>query len=216
MFEVRVFWWLSEKSCISVKFTNVCSCRTLCNVSCMQFISDHYFFRSFYPAPDPPPIVSGTGYCFRSICFFVSLSARLRENGWTDLHEIFRGVDWPWDDLIHFWVNSEKPRDAIFFVSNIMSFEQTAGPISRKFLEKVWSDHWYDLITCLVNSEKLCDAAMCHTGWGLLCFCTTACFLILTVSVWCLGAYFMATVSDCRSSAVCSLLLAFAALKIVR
>jgi len=42
------------------------------------------------------------GYCFRSIsvfvcmylCIFVSLSARLRENGWTDLHEIFReGVE---------------------------------------------------------------------------------------------------------------------------
>ena len=39
--------------------------------------------------------------------FFVSLSATLRENGWTDLHEIFKeGVEWPWDDLITFWVNS--------------------------------------------------------------------------------------------------------------
>jgi len=28
------------------------------------------------------------------VCLFVSLSARLRENGWTDLHEIFReGVE---------------------------------------------------------------------------------------------------------------------------
>jgi len=37
------------------------------------------------------------------------VSARLRENGWTDLHEIFReGVEWPWDDLIKFWVNSGK------------------------------------------------------------------------------------------------------------
>ena len=44
--------------------------------------------------------------------FFVSLflSATLRENGWTDLHEIFReGVEWPWDDLIKFWVNLGKP-----------------------------------------------------------------------------------------------------------
>ena len=47
------------------------------------------------------------------VCFFVSLLARLRENGWTDLHEIFReGVEWPRDDLITFLVNSEKPRDA--------------------------------------------------------------------------------------------------------
>jgi len=29
------------------------------------------------------------------ISLFVSLSARLREHGWTDLHEIFReGVEW--------------------------------------------------------------------------------------------------------------------------
>jgi len=32
---------------------------------------------------------------------------------WTDLHEIFRqSVGLPWDDMIQFWVNSEKPRDA--------------------------------------------------------------------------------------------------------
>jgi len=50
-----------------------------------------------------------TGYCFRAISFFVSLSATLRENGWTDLHEIFReGVEWSWDDLIKFGVNSGK------------------------------------------------------------------------------------------------------------
>jgi len=68
-------------------------------------------------------LVSGTGYCFRSISwficyfisFFVSSSARLRENGWTDLHEIFREcAEWPWDDLITLLDidNSEKPRDA--------------------------------------------------------------------------------------------------------
>ena len=29
------------------------------------------------------------------------------------MHEIFReGVEWPWDDLITFWVISEKTRDA--------------------------------------------------------------------------------------------------------
>ena len=37
---------------------------------------------------------SGTGYCFRSISSFLSLLARLQENGWTDLHEIFKeGVE---------------------------------------------------------------------------------------------------------------------------
>jgi len=58
-----------------------------------------------YPAPG-----RGTGIIIEwFLSLFVSLSARLRENGWTDLHEIFReGVEWPWDDLIKFWVNSGK------------------------------------------------------------------------------------------------------------
>jgi len=47
----------------------------------------------YYPVPD----TSGDGVLF-SIDFFVSLFVclleRLRENGWTDLHEIFReGVE---------------------------------------------------------------------------------------------------------------------------
>jgi len=52
-------------------------------------------------------------YASLFVSFFVSLSARLRENGWTDLHEIFReGAEWPWDDLSTFFINSEKPHDA--------------------------------------------------------------------------------------------------------
>jgi len=44
------------------------------------------------------------------LCFFVSRITRKR---WTDLHEIFgEGVECPWDDLITFLVNSEKPCDA--------------------------------------------------------------------------------------------------------
>jgi len=49
----------------------------------------NYSLLYFYPASG-----IGTGYRFRAISFFVSLfvslSATLRENGWTDLHEIFR------------------------------------------------------------------------------------------------------------------------------
>jgi len=53
----------------------------------------------------PPPVGTGSGVLFSLdfflsfflclyLCIFVSLSARLRENGWTDLHEIFReGVE---------------------------------------------------------------------------------------------------------------------------
>jgi len=55
-------------------------------------------------------------------------------------------------------------------------YEKSAGPICMKFSGKVWSDHGLnDLITFLVNSEKLRDAAMRNTGRGLLCFSTTAC-----------------------------------------
>jgi len=51
--------------------------------------------------------------CMTFLSFFVSSLARLRENGWTDLHEIFReDAEWSWDNVIQFWVNSEKPRDA--------------------------------------------------------------------------------------------------------
>jgi len=42
-----------------------------------------------------PPPVGGRGIVIeRFLSFFVSLSATLRENGWTDLHEISRdGVE---------------------------------------------------------------------------------------------------------------------------
>jgi len=74
-----------------------------------SFYKVNSFLHKYLPRPR-----RGTGYCFQAISFFlsffVSLSARLRENGWTDFHEIFReGVEWPWDDLIKFWVNSGKP-----------------------------------------------------------------------------------------------------------
>jgi len=65
----------------------------------------------YYPVPDR----SGEqGIVFdRFLCFFVSLLARLRENGWTDMHEIFReGAEWPWDDRVTFLDNSEKPCEA--------------------------------------------------------------------------------------------------------
>ena len=59
-----------------------------------------------------PPPVGGWGFVFERflsffISLFISLSATLRENVWTNLHEIFReSVEWPWDDQIQFWVNS--------------------------------------------------------------------------------------------------------------
>jgi len=47
----------------------------------------------YYPVPDTTGIVFDRFLCiFLSffLSFIVSLFARLRENGWTDLHEIFR------------------------------------------------------------------------------------------------------------------------------
>ena len=80
----------------------------------------HSCFSVLLPAPG-----RGTGYCFRAISFFVSMSARLRENGWTDLHEIFReGVEWPWDDLIKFWairVNGSAGQRSICLLSRAIA-----------------------------------------------------------------------------------------------
>jgi len=62
----------------------------------------------------PPPVGGRRGIVIERflslfISLFVSLSPTLRENGWTDLHEIFtEGVKWPWDYLVQFWVNSGK------------------------------------------------------------------------------------------------------------
>jgi len=58
------------------------------------------------------PHTRGDGVLFSIdlfVCLFVSLSARLRENGWTDFHDIFReGVEWSRNDLLKFRVNSGK------------------------------------------------------------------------------------------------------------
>ena len=111
--------------------------RRLCIVSIAIFV-----YRLPSSVITPPPILSRTGYCFRSISlflsFFVSLSARLRENGLTDLHEMFReGVEWPRDDMITFLVNSEKLGDATKDVMKLLF-----------------------LTFCYIATR----------GWGLLCF----------------------------------------------
>jgi len=117
-----------------------------------NFLADRTIGRAFVTA------------CRLSVCRlwpFVS-----RQNGWTDLHEIFReGVDWPWDDLITFWVNSEKPRDAAILISLSATLRENG---------LFWQNRWTDLhaifreavewprddhITFWVNSEKPRDAA---------------------------------------------------------
>jgi len=96
----------------------------------------------------PSPIHRGTGYCFQSISLFVyiflclfvyifvSLLARLRQNSWTDLHEIFReGAEWPWDNLIQFWVNPEKPHDA----ATLISFTSFVNITSKRLDRFAWN-----------------------------------------------------------------------------
>jgi len=85
-------------------------------------------------------------------------------NGLTDLHEIFReGVEWAWDDLITFWINSDKPRDAAMLiylssvVCDVLFSGETAGPICMKFSGKVWSDHG---TTCLHFGSNRVNRAM--------------------------------------------------------
>jgi len=88
-----------------------------------------------YPVPDR----SGDGISFSVNFFvyiFVSLLARLRHNGWTDLHDFFReGAEWPWDDLIQFWVNSEKPRNA----SMLISFSSFVNIMSKRLDRFAWN-----------------------------------------------------------------------------
>ena len=78
---------------------------------------------------------------------------------WTDLHEIFReGVEWPWDNLITFWVNSGKPRDAAMLISlSATIWENGWTDLHEIFREGVgWP--WDNLITFSVNSGKPRDA----------------------------------------------------------
>jgi len=67
---------------------------------------------------------------------FVSLLARLGENGWTNLHEIFtEGAEWPWDDLIQFWVKPEKPQD----VATLISFTSVVDITSKRLDRFAWN-----------------------------------------------------------------------------
>jgi len=125
----------------------------------------------------PSTIDRGTGYCFRSISlfvcnfvsFFVSLLARLPENGWTDLHEIFKeGAEWLWDDLITIWVNSEKPHDAETLISLSARLRANRWTDLHEIYREGLEWPWDDLITFLVNSEKPRDAAMRNTGTGFV------------------------------------------------
>ena len=70
--------------------------------------------RQNYRIGDGRSIVFDRFLCFLIaslfIYFFVGKITRKRLDR---LHEIFReGVEWPWDDVIQFWVNSERPRGA--------------------------------------------------------------------------------------------------------
>jgi len=135
-----------------------------------------YLCTSNYPVPD----TSGDGVLFSIdffvalfvcyfISFFVSLLARLRENGWTDLHEIFReGVKWPWDDVIQFLVNSEKPRDAVMLISLSATLRANRWTDLHEIFREGVEWPWDDLVTFLVNSEKPRDAAMRNTGTGFV------------------------------------------------
>jgi len=97
-------------------------------------------------------------------------------------------TSWPWDDLITFWVNSEKPRDAAILISLSATLRENG-----LFWHNDWTDlhdifregvEWPrdDLITFCVNSEKPRDAAILislsatlrKNGWTDLHECTTA------------------------------------------
>jgi len=104
-------------------------------------------------------------YLFLCFLMFVSLSARLRENGWTNLHEIFRqGVGWSRDNLIKFRVNSGKWVGRLKV--NLLSLDVA-----------IWFDSCLLAVLCChlatENVMKLPFLAFCYIAtWvrGLLCF----------------------------------------------
>jgi len=95
------------------------------------------------------------------VCFFVSLLARLRENCWTDLREIFKeGAEWPWDDLIQFWVNSEKLCDAMMLISLSAFVNITSKPLD-------WFS-WHFQGRCGVTMGR-CDSILGQFGETAQC-----------------------------------------------
>ena len=142
----------------------------------------------------------GPGGCLRFLVydrlilvssFFVSLSARLRENGQTDLHEIFReGVVWPWDDLIQFWVNSEKPRDAAMLISLSIFVNINTSKRLDRF---VWNFHGRcGVTTGRADWSILRNRAMlpCETRGGVCyAFAPQLVFIDKTDIIWLLPYY---------------------------
>jgi len=94
--------------------------------------------------------------CF--FLFFVSLSARLRENGWTDLPEIFReAVEQPWDDLITVlgqFRETARCRDANFFVSICQHYQQSA---------------LLAVMCCHLATENVVNVSTSEHGGGVCC-----------------------------------------------
>ena len=125
----------------------------------------------------PPPILSGSGYCFPSIFFvffvysFVSKITRKRLDrfAWNFYCSCGVTMGRP-DSILGKFGETVRCRDANFFVSICQHYQQTAGLICKKFLFFREGVEWQrnDLITFLLNSEKPCDAAMRNTGAGFV------------------------------------------------
>ena len=134
------------------------ACQLCSWAQALPFCSCHRFLIT-------PPGGRGIG----SIDF---LSAGLRENGWTDLHEIFKeGVEWPREDLNKFRVNSGK------WVGG--SVNLLSPDIAIRFdccLLAVMCCH-----LAIENIMKLLFFGLLlhrNTGAGFVVLRTTACFLI--------------------------------------
>jgi len=101
-------WWQSFCSCRSRAMEQFTATSQRCwlTVQSVPTVTKDIFVT---PPPVGGRVIVIERFLSLFLCFFVSLSVTLGENGWTDLHEIFReGVEWTWDDLITFWVSSGK------------------------------------------------------------------------------------------------------------
>ena len=110
---------------------------------CVFFLPSASLFVLWLAFCHPAP-TRGTGYFLSDffLCLFISLSERLRENGWTDFHEIFR-------DLGRKGARPEGPKledrraesGGRVLGEGQPAPSPPAGPIYMKFSGKVRSDH---------------------------------------------------------------------------
>jgi len=124
-----------------------------------------------YPVPD----TSGDRILFSIdffLCIFVSLLARLRENGcrfaW-NFQESCGVTNWPWDNLIQFWVNSEKPCDAAVLISLSATLRANRWTDLREIFREGVEWPWDALVTFFGQFQETARCRDAQQGDEVCC-----------------------------------------------